>query len=83
MIADKLIEKYKKENIELLIEQYRLCEQIKHMQSTIERLKAFVPHPSEMSGWDDQDCPDDVASVIREACEIHNIQVPEHLIETR
>lgn len=49
----------------------------------IEQLKTWVPHPSEMVGWHVLGCPDDVAAEIREACEIHGVEVPEHLIETR
>lgn len=49
----------------------------------IDQLKTWVPHPSEMSGWNDPECDNDTAAVIREACETHGVDVPEHLIETR
>ena len=48
-----------------------------------QQLRQWVPHPSEMRGWDDQECLNDVAALIREACEIHGVEVPEHLKETR
>jgi len=49
----------------------------------IQQLLTWVPHPSEMSGWDDPECDKDLAAIIREACELHGVEVPEHLIETR
>jgi hypothetical protein len=49
----------------------------------IAQLLSWVPHPSEMSGWDDPECDPDLAAIIREACELHGVDVPEHLIETR
>ena len=45
----------------------------------IQQLLTWVPHPSEMSGWDDPECDPDLAAIIREACEIHEVEVPEHL----
>lgn len=63
-------------NVELELENSRLRREIMI-------LKTWVPHPSTMSGWDDPDCPDEAAALIREACEIYGIPVPEHLIETR
>ena len=53
------------------------------LQAKIAQLLTWVPHPSEMSGWDDPDCDQDLAATIREACELHGVDVPEHLIETR
>jgi bifunctional enzyme CysN/CysC len=49
----------------------------------IAQLLTWVPHPSEMTGWDDPECDDETAAIIREACEIHGVDVPEHIIETR
>lgn len=43
------------------------------------QLKSWVPMPWDISGWDDPDCPDDVKELIREACEIHRVAVPERM----
>jgi hypothetical protein len=48
-------------------------------QAKIQQLLTWVPHPSEMSGWADPECDSGTASIIREACEIHGVEVPEHL----
>jgi len=57
--------------------------QVERLTGQVNRLRELGTHPSEMSGWDDPGCPDDVAAVIREACELYGVEVPEHLVETR
>jgi len=93
---DEIIKQYQQDNAALLVERNKiLCDMatlrritqqqdriIAMLIAEVARLKTWVPHPSEMSGWDDPCCHDDTAAVIREACEIHGVDVPEHLIET-
>jgi len=60
-----------------------LIEAADELDRRMSQLKEWTWHPSLMSGWDAPGCPDAEAAAIREACEIHGVEVPEHLIETR
>lgn len=64
---DRMIEQYQKDNDALRAE--------------VARLKEWVPHPSDMIGWSDPsiELEPGEKEIVREACEIHKVEVPEHL----
>ena len=45
----------------------------------IERLRDLIPDPRQLSGWDDDGCPPDVAAMLIDLAEAKGIEVPEYL----
>lgn len=64
--------------IDLMIELTAAKQEIKNLLKEVERLRGMLPDPRQMSGWDDDGCPSDVAERLIELAEAMNIDVPQH-----
>jgi hypothetical protein len=53
-----------------------LAEKCAELESYCE---AFVPDPTELSGWDDDGCEPHYADLIRLACKWHGVEEPRHI----
>ena len=56
-----------------------LVKALSERDAEIGRLRELIPDPRELSGWDDEGCPPDVAVGLIKLAEAKGIEVPKHL----
>lgn len=61
-------------------EHTRMAKQLKRLNAKLERCKKLLPDPRRMRGWDDPNCPVDVAATLIKHAKLLGFSVPKHLL---
>jgi len=59
------------------------CAMADSLRLAADAINQFVPQPSDISGYDDDDVPEWAAVQVSLACKVWDVEVPEHIREAR